>query len=281
MIKLALTDLDDTLIPVGAPRATDRAIAAMHAMVDTGLHVGPVTGRVPSAMGWMFAGDATCFATGAFCNGQMVYIDGELTHQEVLDPASLARAQDVLEDVEGAALAVYDVFGDGQAILIKRNVASLKGHPEVMSEVGHPTRAELGPMPWIKANVHVSGPRERLVRVRDLLRAECPGLDFVFPSPTAPLIDITPRGWDKAAGVRELARELGVTLEEVATFGDSENDLPMISAVPNSVAVANASADVVRAARWHIGPAREDSVAVALEQIAAAAATGAMPVFMR
>jgi hydroxymethylpyrimidine pyrophosphatase-like HAD family hydrolase len=81
--------------------------------------------------------------------------------------------------------------------------------------------------------------------------------------------------------VRELARELGVTLEEVATFGDSENDLPMISAVPNSVAVANASADVARAARWHIGPAREDSVAAALEQIAAAAPAGDMPAFMR
>ena len=150
-----------------------------------------------------------------------------------------------------------------------------------MSEVGHPTRAELGSTPWIKANVHVSGPRERLVRVRDLLRAECPGLDFVFPSPTAPLIDITPHGWDKAAGVRELARELGVTLDELETFGDSENDLPMIAAVPNSVAVANASEDVAKAARWHIGSAREDSVAVALEQIAAAAATGAMPAFMR
>ena len=103
----------------------------------------------------------------------------------------------------------------------------------------------------------------------------------MFPSPTAPLIDITPHGWDKAAGVRELARELGVTLEEVATFGDSENDLPMIAAVPNSVAVANASEDVAKAARWHIGPSRDDSVAAALEQIAAAAPTGDMPAFMR
>ncbi|MCH4083436.1 MAG: hypothetical protein LKF00_03605 [Olsenella sp.] len=41
MIKLALTDLDDTLIPFGTPGASDRAIAAIHAMIDAGLHFGP------------------------------------------------------------------------------------------------------------------------------------------------------------------------------------------------------------------------------------------------
>ncbi len=285
MIKLALTDLDDTLIPFGTPGASDRAIAAIHAMIDAGLHFGPVTGRVPTAMGWMFRGDEDCVATGAFCNGQMVYIDGELTHTEVLDHDSLQHVQDVLEDVEGAALAVYDVTGDGLATLVKRNVKNLEGHPGVMGEVkrggvGHGTMPSLGDTPWVKSNVHVDGTRERLVRVRDMLREECPKLDFVLPSPTAMLIDITPHGWNKAVGVRELARELGVGMDEVATFGDSENDLSMIEAVPNSVAVANATPDVAAAARWHIGPSRDDSVAVALEQIAAAAPTGGMPAFM-
>ena len=59
-----------------------------------------------------------------------------------------------------------------------------------------------------------------------------------------------------------------------------ENDLAMIRAVPNSVTVANADVDVAAAARWHIGDTQEDAVAVALEQIAAAAETGGMPVFM-
>ena len=54
----------------------------------------------------------------------------------------------------------------------------------------------------------------------------------------------------------------------------------MIRAVPNSVTVANADVDVAAAARWHIGDTQEDAVAVALEQIAAAAETGGMPVFM-
>ena len=64
-------------------------------------------------------------------------------------------------------------------------------------------------------------------------------------------------------------------------FGDSDNDLPMIDAVFNSVAVANANEAVTAAARWHIGAAADDAVAEALHQIAACAATGEMPPFMR
>ena len=79
---------------------------------------------------------------------------------------------------------------------------------------------------------------------------------------------------------QQLADELGITLDEVATFGDSENDLSMIEAVPNAVAVANADELVTAAARWHIGASADDAVADALFDIATAAKTGAMPAFM-
>ena len=36
MIKLVLTDLDDTLIKNGLPRATDHALAGIHALLDAG-----------------------------------------------------------------------------------------------------------------------------------------------------------------------------------------------------------------------------------------------------
>ena len=95
------------------------------------------------------------------------------------------------------------------------------------------------------------------------------------------MFDVLPTGWDKGSAALELARALGLTPDEVAVFGDSDNDLPMIDAVPNSVAVANANEAVTAAARWHIGAAADDAVAGALHQIAACAATGEMPSFMR
>lgn len=51
MIKLVLTDMDDTLIPAGHDGASDYAIEGIHAMQAAGLHFGPVSGRQPSTIG--------------------------------------------------------------------------------------------------------------------------------------------------------------------------------------------------------------------------------------
>ena len=83
---------------------------------------------------------------------------------------------------------------------------------------------------------------------------------------------------DLAAARVALAMTRG---EKVAVFGDSENDLSMIEAVPNAVAVSNASDQIKAASRWHIGASADDAVADALFDIADAAKTGAMPAFMR
>lgn len=132
-----------------------------------------------------------------------------------------------------------------------------------------------------KANIWSARSREELAELRERVAAEVPELSLVFPNNRVRLFDILPAGWDKGCAALELARALGLTLDEVAVFGDSDNDLPMIDAVPNSVAVANANEAVTAAARWHIGAAADDAVAGALHQIAACAATGEMPPFMR
>ncbi len=283
MIKLVLTDLDDTLILNGLPRATDHALAGIHAMLDAGLHFGPVSGRIPSALGWMFGYDEACYATGALCNGQMVYVDGELVHVESLDGGELNRLAEVLSHIPAAVLTMYDIDepnDDDAGYFVSPDPAHLA---HILEEFHHirRTATRLTEPTYIKANIHCKGSREHITWVRDMLREEFPSMDFVFPSPTAPLIDISPAGWSKGTSVEVIARELGIGMDEVATFGDSENDLSMICAVPNSVAVANASPEIAEAARWHIGTSESDAVADALFQIADAASRGEMPAFMQ
>ena len=134
---------------------------------------------------------------------------------------------------------------------------------------------------YIKANVRCDLPWPQMVALRDELRAAVPTLDFVFPVLNGVFIDILPRGWSKGRAVEVLAAHLGVSLDEVATFGDSENDISMFEAAGHAVAVSNASADAAAAARYHVGAADDDAVAAALEDIAAAATSGEMPRFMR
>ena len=136
MIKLALTDLDSTLIPVGAPYASGRTIKAIHRMLDAGLHFGPVTGRVPAAMRWMFAGDDACGRTDAYVNGQLVYVDGELVHEETLDVEVLDELGNLLHDHPGFALSVYDLDdlsggSDGVAYHLGATAAELALHPDI------------------------------------------------------------------------------------------------------------------------------------------------------
>lgn len=282
MIKLVLTDLDDTFIRNGLPRATDHGLAGIHAMLDAGLHFGPVSGRIPNAMGWMFGHDAPCYATAALSNGQMIYIDGELVHVERLDGGELNRLAEWLSHVDGACLCMYDVEApeeDDAGFFVSPNREHLARCRRRFAHIRHEI-SRLDEPTYVKANIWCDGSREHLVEVRDSLREEFPSMDFVFPSPSAPLIDISPTGWSKGTAVRYLADELGLGIEEVATFGDSENDLSMIEAVPNSVAVSNASDEVLKAARWHIGASADDAVADALFQIADAARMGEMPAFM-
>jgi hydroxymethylpyrimidine pyrophosphatase-like HAD family hydrolase len=122
---------------------------------------------------------------------------------------------------------------------------------------------------WVKSNIVCGCDRAEMERLRSELEREFPELDYVFPGATAPYIDLLPKGYSKGSAVRILADRLDIAIDEVAIFGDSENDLSMLEGFPNSVAVANASDVVKKAAAYHIGPVTEDSVAQMFEHICA------------
>lgn len=285
MIKLALTDLDNTLIPLGAPHASLRAIAAIHAMLDAGLHFGPVSGRVPTAMRWMFGGDEACSQTGAFVNGQLVYVDGRLVHEELLSAADLAEVGALIGTYEGCALAIYDLDDltettDGTTYYLGATTEELARHTLAFGRNPH-VIDHLSRRTYVKANVRCDIPWDAMVLLRDELRRRFPALDFVFPTLHGPFIDILPHGWSKGRAVEVLAEHLGITLDEVAVFGDSENDISMLKAVPHSVVVRNASPEARAAARYRIGLSADDAVADALFALADAAKTGVLPAFLR
>ena len=101
----------------------------------------------------------------------------------------------------------------------------------------------------------------------DALNQQVDGLDFDYPQPG--FTNVMRAGWNKATGILALARELGIGVDEVVVFGDAGNDLSMFEAIPNSVAVANATPEAAAAARWHIGPSSKEAVADAIEALAA------------
>jgi len=82
--------------------------------------------------------------------------------------------------------------------------------------------------------------------------------------PNEGYLEIFTAGTSKAAAIRQLASELGVT--RVVVFGDNRNDMAMMQAADYSVAVENAFPEVKAIASEVIGPNTADSVPHWIEQ---------------
>lgn len=106
----------------------------------------------------------------------------------------------------------------------------------------------------ISAGIFVDTRFNAIDDLRRIAESTCP--DLAFPQPAPFFLDVIERGWTKASALPALLDAMGITPEEVAYFGDSENDLTMLEAIPNSYAVANASPEARGAAVNTLGPAR-------------------------
>ena len=79
--------------------------------------------------------------------------------------------------------------------------------------------------------------------------------------------DLQVRGVDKGSAVRDLQRFLGVDRSQTVVFGDAGNDLSMMGVADMSFAMANASVDVVEAARFVAPSNNEAGVAQVLRAL--------------
>lgn len=73
-------------------------------------------------------------------------------------------------------------------------------------------------------------------------------------------------GVSKALGLDAISQRTGIAPEEMAAFGDSYNDIPMLQYCGLGVAMGNARDEVKRSARHVAPPHSEDGFALAVEQ---------------
>ena len=90
------------------------------------------------------------------------------------------------------------------------------------------------------------------------------GLAAVTPDPHH--LDICPRDVTKGAGLRLVARRLGIPLKQVMAVGDGENDLSMMELAGIGVAMKNAPKAVRERADYVTEDNRSDGAALALER---------------
>jgi len=94
---------------------------------------------------------------------------------------------------------------------------------------------------------------------------QVPHLVYTFSEPN--LFEVTPRGTDKGAGIRRIADFHGIPLEEVCSFGDYDNDIPIFALAGVSVAMGNASPRLKARAMYITDTNDDDGIGKALEAL--------------
>lgn len=279
MIKLVLTDMDNTLIPFGAERVSPRAMDAIRELRAAGVEFGPATGRDTQELMRFFGGDDSAFQTGILSNGKKIYVDGELRRKSLIDNAALQRLSDYVRGFDHCFVTAYPLANDATnpAWCVATTEADAAPYAERFKFAC--TLADFVPQDeLIAATIACPLGQDVLEKIKAGGMEACPEFDIV--QPVDAWCDVVPRGLNKGTALPMLLDAMGIRQDEVVFFGDAENDLALMGALKNSVAVANATPAAAAAARYHIGRCDEDGVAAALEEIACATREGRTPRFM-
>ena len=268
-LRLAAVDMDGTLLdddknfPPGMDELLDR-------MDERGVTFAPASGRqvwtlidmFPSRPGMTFIGE----------NGGIVMRDGVEVSSSPLDAPTVREAVRLVREATRGPDGI-----DGGLVMCGKRSAYVERSDDRFVD---------GVMPYYHRTKRVDDQLDVIDAIEsgDLDDAIVK-LAVYTPGPVAPLAqatlanfahshqyaisganwaDLQVRGVDKGRAVRDLQRFLGVTREQTAVFGDAGNDLSMMSEGDLSFAMANASPDVVEAARFVAPSNNEAGVAQAL-----------------
>lgn len=77
--------------------------------------------------------------------------------------------------------------------------------------------------------------------------------------------EIVPVGYSKASAIDLILEHLKQPLSDCYVFGDSSNDMSMLTHVPNSIAMGNSSPDVLAASSYITTPVWRDGIYIAMK----------------
>lgn len=263
---LIATDVDGTLLD-NQERITPRTREAIHAAVAAGTKFVLATGRPPRWIPPVV--EALGLAPLAVCaNGAVIYdaATDRVISAHVLDPDRLAELAEIATRViPGVGLAVERV---GRSAF-DESVPQFASSPGYEHAWQNPDNTEVSldemlGMPAVKLLIRKAGASSA-----EMAAALAPhfGLhgDLTYSTNNG-LIEVVPLGISKATGISEIAVPLEILPDDVVTFGDMPNDIPMLRWAGHGVAMGNGHPEAVAAADEVTTPNHDDGVARVLER---------------
>ena len=262
-LRLAAVDMDGTLLDddKNFPPGMDELLDQMDAR---GVTFAPASGRQVWTLIDMFPGRPGMTVIGE--NGGIVMRDGVEVSSHPVDTPTVREVIRLVRDATSGPDGI-----DGGLVMCGKQFAYVErtdeGFVEGVMPYYHRTKRvedqnaiidaiEAGQIDdaIVKLAVYVIGPVEPLAQATLANFADT----HQYAISGANWADLQVQGVDKGSAVRDLQRFLGVERAQTAVFGDAGNDLSMMGVADLSFAMANASADVVEAARF-VAPSNNEA----------------------
>ena len=262
-LRLAAVDMDGTLLDddKNFPPGMDELLDQMDAR---GVIFAPTSGRQVWTLIDMFPGRPGMTVIGE--NGGIVMRDGVEVSSHPVDTPTVREVIRLVRDATSGPDGI-----DGGLVMCGKQFAYVErtdeGFVEGVMPYYHRTKrvedqnaiidaieADEIDDAIVKLAVYVIGPVEPLAQATLANFADT----HQYAISGANWADLQVQGVDKGSAVRDLQRFLGVERAQTAVFGDAGNDLSMMGVADLSFAMANASADVVEAARF-VAPSNNEA----------------------
>lgn len=260
--RVVACDLDGTVLRSDMS-VSPRTRAALAAVEEAGATLIFVTGRPPRWMGPV--ADQIDHRGLAICaNGALVYdLHTERVVESFLLDAETLRAaiESLAKEIPGARFGVE--YGTRLAREDGYRVRWDPDSPEI--SVVEPERLYERPAAKLLLRHEERHVDELLAVAREVLTDLA---EATHSSPTGHgLLEISALDVSKASTLARVCAERGVAREDVLTFGDMPNDLPMLAWAGTAYAMANAHPDVLAAVDRHTAGNDQDGVAAILERL--------------
>jgi len=260
--RLIATDLDGTIVAHYGD-ISDRTKAAITAAHNAGVEIFYVTGRPPR---WM-PEIAAAFPFGqAICgNGALHY---DIHNEKVLEEWLMPREQQI-ETVNRLRTAIPQIsFAVESHSYFHREKAYIPRWDAGLDNEGVHDITEVMHGPALKILARCSQQELSSDEMLDIALGELEGVATVTHSNSHDsLLEINAHGISKGATLSLLAERMGITSEQVVTFGDNPNDFTMLKWAGRSWAMRDGHPDGPKYAKSIAEPHQEDGVAKVIEKL--------------
>lgn len=244
MIKLVASDLDGTLLLKGAQSLPEEIFPLIRQLKELGILFVAASGRQYANMKKLFRpvlGDMGFISE----NGGLAVYNEKVLYQDSYDPCLVREIAESIYNKEGSEFTCStkdfyyirpktEHFRDLMVNVVGNICHEIKSFEEITE-------------PCMKLAVYERGGLQEntIYYWNEKFGDRC----TVVTSGTA-WVDFIPFDTNKAKGVEEYQKLLGIRPEECVVFGDEYNDIAMLESVPYSFAMAHAKEGVKQAASY-------------------------------